>query len=155
MVDKWTESVKTIACWVGNNLDGDLIVLRNIFQEGIVKVILYREVNQKMQILSEAHFSGGKSQSNLVQESESENANSIVSAQPSILLDLGYLVEKYSQFICGPLSDEFYLVFRQGFNTSELFVFCDFFFNLLLITSKQCQVSIVFLSFLCHNCQNK
>lgn len=111
MVNKWTESVKTIARWVGNNLDGDLIVLRNIFWEGIVKVILYREVNQKMQILSEAHFSGGKSESNLVQESESENANSIASAQASILLDLGYLVEKYSQFICGPLSDEFYLVF--------------------------------------------
>lgn len=70
-------------------------------------------------------------------------------------------MEKCSQFISGPLSDEvgffvgIFLLFRQGFKTSELFVVLDFVFNLLLITSMQSQVSIIFLSFLCHNCQNK
>lgn len=78
--------IETVACWISDNAYGDLIVLRSIFQ--------------------------GKSQSNLVQESESENTNPIASAEPYILSELGYLVEKCGQFIFGHLADKFYFMFR-------------------------------------------
>lgn len=80
---------------------GNLVVLRSVFRR--------------------------KSQSNIVQESEAENANPVALAEPFTLLELGYLVEKCSQFIFGPLSDELYLIFRQGFKPSELFIFLHFF----------------------------
>lgn len=67
-------------------------------------------------------------------------------------------VEKCNQFTFEPLSDELlFLNICLGKDSKLLNYLYSliFFFNLLLITSKQCQLSIVFLSCLCHSCQNK
>lgn len=76
-----------------------------------------------------------KGQSFCVQKNESRNANPTASIEPWTLLELGYRVEEYSKFIIIPLLGEFYLIFRQGFTTSELFIFLEGFSTCLYLAS--------------------
>lgn len=100
-------------------------------------------------------FWGGKVSKSSWQERESENANPIASAEPYTLLESGHLwrnvVSLYLELIVRWGS-----IWYLGKESKLLnYLYSLSFFHLASYNQQAVPNHIVFLSFLCHNCQNK